>query len=247
MKVKSEFTVTPGSEQIRYTVDRDGILKSFTKIGGIVLANACGPCIGQWQRHLADPNKKNSIITSFNRNFSKRNDGNPNTHAFVASPEIVTALAIAGKLTFNPLVDTLLNDKGERVKLDPPVGSELPPKGFEVKDAGFEAPASNGDAIEIKVKRGSKRLQLLKPFKPMKSSNLKGLRILIKAKGKCTTDHISMAGPWLEFRGHLENISNNCLIGATNSFNGETNKVLNYVVNEYRPVPESAKLYQKAK
>jgi aconitate hydratase len=247
LKVKSEFTVTPGSEQIRYTVERDGILKSFTKIGGIVLANACGPCIGQWQRHLADPNRKNSIITSFNRNFSKRNDGNPNTHAFVASPEIVTALAIAGKLTFNPLVDSLLNDKGERVKLDPPVGSELPPKGFEVKDAGFEAPASDGESIEIKVKRGSKRLQLLKPFKPMKSSNLKGLRILIKAKGKCTTDHISMAGPWLEFRGHLENISNNCLIGATNSFNGETNKVLNYVVNEYRPVPESAKLYQKAK
>lgn len=247
LHAKSEFTITPGSEQIRYTVERDGILRSFTKMGGVVLANACGPCIGQWQRHSKDPNRKNSIITSFNRNFSKRNDGNPNTHAFVASPEIVTALAIAGKLTFNPLTDSLVNDKGEKVKLEAPIGHELPPKGFEVQDAGYEAPSTDGAQIEIKVKRGSKRLQLLKPFKPIKSVQLKGLRILIKAKGKCTTDHISMAGPWLEYRGHLENISNNCLIGAMNYFNGESNKVLNYVSNEYMGVPDSAKKYQRSK
>lgn len=247
IKVKSEFTVTPGSEQIRYTVDRDGILKSFTKIGGVVLANACGPCIGQWQRHMTDPSKKNSIITSFNRNFSKRNDGNPNTHAFVASPEIVTALSIAGNLSFNPLTDSLISESGESFKFQPPLGHELPPKGFEVQDAGYIAPASNGAEIEIKVKRSSKRLQLLKPFKPIKGSQLKNMRVLIKAKGKCTTDHISMAGPWLEYRGHLENISNNCLIGAINYFNGEANSVLNFVENKYMGVPDSARLYQKSK
>ncbi|HRI01901.1 MAG TPA: aconitate hydratase [Saprospiraceae bacterium] len=247
LSVKSEFTITPGSEQIRYTVERDGILKSFEKIGGVVLANACGPCIGQWQRHVADPNKKNSIITSFNRNFSKRNDGNPNTHAFVASPEIVTALAIAGKLSFNPLTDSLTNAKGEQVKFDPPNGAELPPKGFDVKDAGYEAPAEDGSKIEIKVKRTSKRLQLLKPFKPIKGSQVKNMRLLIKAKGKCTTDHISMAGPWLEFRGHLENISNNCLIGAVNAYNGESNKVLNLLDGTYKSVPDSARHYQKSK
>ncbi|MBK9379039.1 MAG: aconitate hydratase [Saprospiraceae bacterium] len=240
LRIKSEFTVTPGSEQIRYTVERDGILKSFEKIGGVVLANACGPCIGQWQRHMADPSRKNSIITSFNRNFSKRNDGNPNTHAFVASPEIVTALAIAGKLSFNTKL-------GQQVKLEPPVGHELPTKGFEVKDAGYEAPAQDGASVVVKVKRGSNRLQLLKPFKPITASQVKNMRLLIKTKGKCTTDHISMAGPWLEFRGHLENISNNCLIGAINAYNDESNKVLNFVEDKYMAVPDSARAYQKAK
>ena len=247
LRIKSEFTVTPGSEQIRYTVERDGILKSFEKIGGVVLANACGPCIGQWQRHMADPSRKNSIITSFNRNFSKRNDGNPNTHAFVASPEIVTALAIAGKLSFNPITDTLTNEAGQQVKLEPPVGHELPTKGFEVKDAGYEAPAQDGASVVVKVKRGSNRLQLLKPFKPITASQVKNMRLLIKTKGKCTTDHISMAGPWLEFRGHLENISNNCLIGAINAYNDESNKVLNFVEDKYMAVPDSARAYQKAK
>lgn len=244
LKVKSEFTVTPGSEQIRYTIDRDGLLTDFEKMGGVVLANACGPCIGQWSRHNADPSRKNSIITSFNRNFSKRNDGNANTHAFVASPEIVTALAIAGTLSFNPLTDTLENEDGLQVRLDPPVGHELPPKGFDVEDAGYVAPAENGHEIQINISPTSKRLQILEPFKPILSGQLKGMRVLIKAKGKCTTDHISMAGPWLEFRGHLENISNNCLIGATNYFNGEANKVLNLHKNEYMGVPESARTYK---
>jgi aconitate hydratase len=246
LKVKSEFTVTPGSEQIRYTVERDGQLDAFEQMGGVVLANACGPCIGQWARHNANPEKKNSIITSFNRNFTKRNDGNPNTHAFVASPEIVTALAISGDLTFNPLTDTLVNEDGEHVKLDPPKGVELPPKGFEVEDAGFQPPAENGSEIEVKVAPDSNRLQLLTPFKPITQEQLTNMRILIKTKGKCTTDHISMAGPWLKYRGHLENISNNCFIGAINYFNDEANNVINYVTNEYMAVPDSARAYQKA-
>lgn len=246
LKVKSEFTITPGSEQIRFTVARDGILQSFEDIGGVVLANACGPCIGQWARHTDDPDRKNSILTSFNRNFSKRNDGNANTHAFVASPELVTAMAIAGDLTFNPLTDSLLNADGQMVQLDAPDGLELPTLGFEVEDAGYQAPSDDGSGVIVEVKPGSDRLQLLTPFIPITQSQVTGMRILIKAKGKCTTDHISMAGPWLKYRGHLENISNNCLIGAMNAFNGETNKVLNLVKNEYMAVPDSARAYQKA-
>ena len=244
LKVKSEFTVTPGSEQIRFTVDRDGQLADFEKMGGVVLANACGPCIGQWARHTDDPNRANSIITSFNRNFSKRNDGNPQTRAFVASPEIVTAMAIAGEMTFNPLTDELINEDGKKVKLDPPTGVELPPQGFAVDDPGFEAPAKDGSNIDVKVDAKSDRLQLLTPFDPITQDQLRGMRLLIKAKGKCTTDHISMAGPWLKFRGHLENISNNCFIGAINYFNDEMNKVLNLESGEYLPVPESGKLYK---
>ena len=250
LKVKSEFTVTPGSEQIRFTVERDGQLKAFEDIGGVVLANACGPCIGQWARHTDDPNRANSIITSFNRNFSKRNDGNPQTRSFVASPELVTAMAIAGDLTFNPLTDTLVNEDGEEVKLDPPTGVELPPRGFDVEDAGFIPPASDGSGIEVVVSPESDRLQLLTPFKVIDSDQLKGMRLLIKAKGKCTTDHISMAGPWLKFRGHLENISNNCFIGAVNYFNDEMNKVANYVASdteaEYMAVPDSGRAYRDA-
>ncbi len=244
LKLKSEFTVTPGSEMIRATTERDGLLNDFEKLGGTVLANACGPCIGQWARHNENPEKKNSIITSFNRNFTKRNDGNPNTHAFVASPEIVTALSIAGVLTFNPLEDTLTNAEGKQVKLDPPVGDELPELGFDPGVDGYLKPARSGKRLKVKVNPKSDRLQLLKPFVPITANNLTGQRILIKAKGKCTTDHISMAGPWLKFRGHLENISNNCYIGAINYFNGEANKVLNMVSNEYMAVPDSARLYQ---
>ncbi|MCB0515779.1 MAG: aconitate hydratase [Chitinophagales bacterium] len=244
LKVKSEFTITPGSEQVRYTVERDGILEIFDDIGGVVLANACGPCIGQWARHSNDPNKKNTIITSFNRNFSKRNDGNPNTHAFVASPEIVTAMAIAGDMTFNPLTDTLVNENGEKVKLDPPTGVELPPKGFSVDDPGYEAPAEDGSEIQVKVSPTSDRLQLLTPFMPWKGDDLKNLRLLIKAKGKCTTDHISMAGPWLKYRGHLDNISNNCLIGAVNAFNDKTNTVYNPLENTFEAVPDLARYYK---
>lgn len=243
LKVKSEFTVTPGSEQIRFTVERDGLLDPFEKIGAIVLANACGPCIGQWARHTDDPDRKNSIITSFNRNFSKRNDGNPNTHSFVASPEIVTAMAIAGDMKFNPLTDTLKNENGEDVKLDPPTGVELPVNGFDVDDAGFVAPGDNND-VEVKIDPSSDRLQLLTPFVPITSDQLKDMRILIKAKGKCTTDHISMAGPWLKYRGHLENISNNCFIGAINYFNDKANSVLNLESGEYMAVPDSARFYQ---
>ena len=244
LKVKSEFTVTPGSEQIRYTVERDGLLQVFEDIGGVVLANACGPCIGQWARHTDNPNRKNTIITSFNRNFSKRNDGNPQTHSFVASPELVTAMAIAGDMTFNPLADTLVNENGEKVKLDPPTGVELPPKGFDVEDAGFQPPAADGSGINVVVDPNSNRIQLLEPFTPITQDQLNGMRILIKAKGKCTTDHISMAGPWLKFRGHLENISNNCFIGAINYFNDQANQVLNFVSNEYMAVPDSARLYK---
>jgi len=244
LKVKSEFTVTPGSELIRFTVERDGLLDAFEEIGGVILANACGPCIGQWDRHTTDPSKKNSIITSFNRNFSKRNDGNPNTHAFVASPELVTALVIAGDLTFNPLTDKLMNEVGEMVMLDPPTGAELPAKGFDVEDAGYVAPAADGSKVQVLVSPDSKRLQLLKPFVPVDNAQLQNMRLLIKVKGKCTTDHISMAGPWLEFRGHLENISNNCYIGAVNSFNDESNKVLNLDNDTYMKVPDSARHYQ---
>ena len=246
LKAKAEFTVTPGSEQIRYTVERDGQLAVFEEIGGVVMANACGPCIGQWARHTDDPNRTNSIITSFNRNFSKRNDRNPQTRSFVASPEIVTAMAIAGDLTFNPLTDTLVNEEGQAVKLDPPSGVELPSKGFAVEDAGFVAPAIDSFAIEVHVAPDSNRLQLLDPFKPITAEQLSGMRILIKAKGKCTTDHISMAGPWLEFRGHLENISKNTFISAINAFNGEMNHVLNYVENKYLAVPDSGIAYRNA-
>ena len=246
LKVQSEFTVTPGSEQIRFTVARDGQLQAFEEIGGVVLANACGPCIGQWARHTDDPNRANSIITSFNRNFSKRNDGNPQTRSFVASPEIVTAMAIAGDLTFNPLTDTLINEDGQPVKLDPPSGAELPAKGFAVEDAGFQAPAADGKSIQINVAPSSNRLQLLDPFKPISAGQLQGMRVLIKAKGKCTTDHISMAGPWLEFRGHLENIAQNTFISAINAYNGEMNNVINFVENKYLPVPESGIAYRNA-
>ena len=244
LKVKSEFTITPGSEQIRFTVERDGVLDSFEDIGGVVLANACGPCIGQWARHMDDPNRANSIITSFNRNFAKRNDGNVSTRSFVASPEIVTAMAISGEMTFNPLTDSLINEDGVEVKLDPPTGVELPPQGFAVEDAGFLAPAEDGAGIDVNVNPESDRLQLLTPFTPITSEEISGMRILIKAKGKCTTDHISMAGPWLKFRGHLENISNNCFIGAINYFNEEMNSVLNFVNGEYMAVPDSARLYK---
>ncbi len=246
IKAKAEFTITPGSELIRYTVNRDGQLDVFEKIGGVVMANACGPCIGQWTRHTDDPTRANSIITSFNRNFSKRNDGNPQTRAFVASPEIVTALTIAGDLTFNPLTDTLLNEDGVAVKLDPPSGDELPANGFAVEDAGYVAPADNGNEITISVDPASDRLQLLSPFSPISADQLKGMRILIKAKGKCTTDHISMAGPWLTYRGHLQNIAKNTFISAINAFNGETNKVINYIKNEFLSVPDSGLAYKEA-
>ena len=250
LKVKSEFTVTPGSEQIRFTVDRDGQLNAFEDMGGVVLANACGPCIGQWARHTDDPNRANSIITSFNRNFSKRNDGNPQTRSFVASPEIVTAMAIAGDLTFNPLTDTITNEDGEQVKLDPPTGVELPASGFDVEDAGFLAPMEDGSQVSIDVREDSNRLQLLTPFEPITKEQVTDMRLLIKAKGKCTTDHISMAGPWLKYRGHLDNISENCFIGAINYFNDDMNNVANYVDStekaEFLPVPTSARKYKKA-
>jgi len=245
LKVKSEFTVTPGSELIRYTVERDGLLQDFEDVGGLVLANACGPCIGQWARHMDDPKRRNSIITSFNRNFAKRNDGNASTHAFVASPEIVTALVFAGDLNFNPLTDTLINEDGEAVRFDPPVGVELPPNGFDVKDAGFQAPAAEGFNINVDVDPASDRLQLLTPFLPITTDQVQNMRVLLKAQGKCTTDHISMAGPWLKYRGHLENISNNCFIGAINAFNGEANKVINHDEGTYMAVPDSARTYQK--
>ncbi|MDJ0367947.1 aconitate hydratase [Hymenobacter sp. H14-R3] len=224
LHVAAEFTITPGSELVRYTVARDGLLDTFAEMGGVVLANACGPCIGQWARHTDDPKRRNSIITSFNRNFAKRNDGNPNTHAFVASPEIVTAFAIAGSLAFNPLTDSLPGKNGD-VMFDEPRGLEMPPAGYAVEDAGFQAPAADGSGVQVLVSPTSDRLQLLEPFKPWEGTDLIGLRVLIKALGKCTTDHISMAGPWLKFRGHLDNISNNMLIGATNAFTGETNAV----------------------
>jgi aconitate hydratase len=243
---KSEFTITPGSEQVRYTVDRDGYLGIFEKMGGVVLANACGPCIGQWARHTTDPNQKNSILTSYNRNFAKRNDGNPNTHAFVASPEITTALAIAGSLTFNPITDYLTNDKGEKIKFKEPEGIEMPIKGFAVEDAGYQQPAEDGSKVEVKVSPDSDRLQLLAPFAAWEGTDLKDLRLLIKAKGKCTTDHISMAGPWLKYRGHLDNISNNLLIGAVNYFNEKTNLVKNQLTGEYGALPDTQRAYKAA-
>ena len=246
LKTKAEFTITPGSEQVRFTIGRDGFIDVFDKIGASVFSNACGPCIGQWDRFGADKKEKNTIIHSFNRNFSKRADGNPNTHAFVASPEIVTAIALAGRLDFNPITDKLVNENGLEVMLEEPTGMELPPLGFAVEDAGFIAPAEDGSSVEVKVAPSSDRLQLLHPFEPIDAGQLQGMRLLIKAKGKCTTDHISMAGPWLTYRGHLENIANNTLIGAVNAFNDETNKVLNLTTGEYLPVPDSARAYQKA-
>ena len=246
LKVKSEFTISPGSELVRYTIEKDGLLQSYDSMGGIVMANACGPCIGQWARHIDDPTRKNSIITSFNRNFAKRNDSFPGTHAFVASPEIVTAFALAGDLTFNPLTDTLLNEDGQQVKLDEPTGFELPPNGFSVEDAGYQAPAVDPSNVQILVSPDSQRLQLLEPFKAWEGTDIKGLRLLIKARGKCTTDHISMAGPWLKFRGHLDNISNNMLIGALNFFNDSTDKVKNELTSEYGPVPATARAYKAA-
>jgi aconitate hydratase len=244
LKAKSEFTITPGSEQVRYTCERDGLLEIFDQIDGVVLANACGPCIGQWARHSNDPNRKNSIITSFNRNFAKRNDGNPNTHAFVASPEVVTAFALSGDLTFNPMTDTLTTEKGDQVKLDDPSGIELPKQGFAVEDAGYQPPAADGSQIQVEVKPDSKRLQLLEPFDPWDGKDIEDMPVLIKAKGKCTTDHISMAGPWLRYRGHLDNISDNLLIGAINYFNEEANKVKNQLTGEYMEVPATARAYK---
>ncbi len=244
LKVKAEYIITPGSEQVRYTIDRDGYLGIFQKIGGIVMANACGPCIGQWTRHNSTKGRKNSIITSFNRNFAARNDGNPSTYAFVASPEMVTAFAISGDLTFNPITDFLTNEKGEQVKLDEPTGLELPAKGFAVEDNGYQAPAVDGSQVQVIVDPKSDRLQLLEPFKAWNGEDYKGLKLLIKAKGKCTTDHISMAGAWLKFRGHLDNISNNLLIGAINSFNDRSNTVKNQISGQYDEVPATARAYK---
>jgi aconitate hydratase len=246
LKTKAEFTITPGSEQVRYTIERDGFLEVFNKIGAKVFANACGPCIGMWARMGAEKAEKNTIVHSFNRNFAKRADGNPNTYAFVASPELVTALAIAGDLTFNPMTDYLINEDGEKVKLDPPTGDELPARGFAVEDAGYQAPAEDGSHIEVKVSPTSERLQLLDPFPAWEGVDLKGLKLLIKVKGKCTTDHISMAGPWLKYRGHLDNISNNLLIGAVNFFNDKTNCVKNQLTGQYDEVPKVQRAYKAA-
>ncbi len=246
LKLTSQFSITPGSELVRYTIERDGFLGVFDKVGATVFANACGPCIGMWARVGAEKAEKNTIVHSFNRNFAKRADGNPNTFAFVGSPEIVTAMAIAGDLSFNPLTDTLTNDKGEQVKLDPPSGFELPLKGFDAEDPGYQAPAKDGSAIQVLVSTESKRLQLLDPFAAWEGKDLKGLNLLIKAKGKCTTDHISMAGPWLKFRGHLDNISNNMLIGAINFFNEKTDLVKNQLTGEYGTVPSTQRAYKAA-
>jgi aconitate hydratase len=246
LKPKAEFSITPGSEQVRYTIERDGFIAIFDKIGAKVFANACGPCIGMWARVGAEKKERNTIVHSFNRNFQSRNDGNPNTLAFVASPELTTALAIAGDLTFNPITDTLVNEKGEHVKLDAPSGDELPTKGFDVDDPGYQAPAVDGSGIQVAVAPDSERLQLLAPFPEWNGRNIEGARVLIKAKGKCTTDHISMAGPWLRYRGHLDNIANNTLIGATNFFNGEINKVKNQLTGEYDEVPKVQRAYKAA-
>ncbi len=246
LKLNAEFTITPGSELVRYTIERDGFLGIFDKIGATVFANACGPCIGMWARVGAEKAERNTIVHSFNRNFAKRADGNPNTFAFVGSPEIVTAMAIAGDLNFNPLTDTLTNDKGEQVKLDPPTGVELPLKGFDAEDPGYQAPAADGSGVQVKVAPDSKRLQLLEPFAAWEGTDLKALKLLIKAKGKCTTDHISMAGPWLKFRGHLDNISNNLLIGAVNFFNEKTDNVKNQLTGEYGTVPSTQRAYKAA-
>lgn len=244
LKSKAGFMINPGSEQIRYTIERDGFLNVFDECGAVVFTNACGPCIGMWDRMGAEKQEKNTIVHSFNRNFAKRADGNPNTYAFVASPEIVSALAIAGDLGFNPITDTLTNEKGEKVKLDPPTGDELPSKGFAVEDAGYQAPAADGSGVKVLVDAASKRLQLLDPFSAWEGVDLKGLKLLIKAKGKCTTDHISMAGPWLKFRGHLDNISDNMLIGAVNAFNEKTDSVKNQLTGAYEGVPKVQRQYK---
>lgn len=244
LKPKSKFTITPGSEQVRFTIERDGFINTFNEIGASVFANACGPCIGQWAREGAEKKEKNTIVHSFNRNFAKRADGNPNTHAFVGSPELVTAIAIAGNLGFNPMKDKLVNEQGQEVMLDEPTGDELPSKGFDVEDPGYLAPAADGSGVEVVVKEGSERLELLEPFKPWDGDNLKGAKLLIKAYGKCTTDHISMAGPWLRYRGHLDNISNNTLTGAVNAYNMETNSVKNQLTGEYGEVPAVQRDYK---
>jgi aconitate hydratase len=241
---KAEFGINPGSEQVRFTADRDGLLKTFEDLNATIFTNACGPCIGMWDRAGAEKQEKNTIVHSFNRNFAKRADGNPNTFAFVTSPEMVAAIAISGDLGFNPLVDTLTNKDGEQIKLDPPTGDELPEKGFAVDDPGYQAPAEDGSKVEVDVDPNSDRLQLLEPFAPWEGTDLKGLKLLIKAKGKCTTDHISMAGPWLKYRGHLDNISNNMLIGAVNYFNEKTDNVKNQLTGEYGPVPATQRDYK---
>ncbi|MDA6072011.1 aconitate hydratase [Flavobacterium sp. AC] len=246
LKTKSQFTITPGSEVVRYTIERDGFIDTFEKIGATVFANACGPCIGMWDREGAEKEERNTIVHSFNRNFSKRADGNPNTLAFVGSPELVTAMAIAGDLGFNPLTDTLINEDGEEVMLEAPTGDELPPRGFDVKDPGFQVPAEDGSGVQVVVSPTSERLQLLAPFDPWDGKNITGAKLLIKAFGKCTTDHISMAGPWLRFRGHLDNISNNMLIGAVNAFNQKTNSVKNQLTGTYDAVPAVARAYKAA-
>jgi len=243
---KAEFGINPGSEQVRFTADRDGLMKTFTDLNATIFTNACGPCIGMWDRMDAEKKEKNTIVHSFNRNFAKRADGNPNTYAFVASPEMVAAIAIAGDLSFNPITDTLTNDKGEQVKLDPPTGDELPKNGFAVEDAGYQAPVEDGSNVNILVDVASKRLQLLAPFAAWEGTDLKGLKLLIKAKGKCTTDHISMAGPWLKFRGHLDNISNNMLIGAVNFYNEKTDNIKNQLTGEYGTVPTTQRAYKAA-
>jgi aconitate hydratase len=246
IKPKADFGINPGSEQIRYTAERDGLLGTFEQLGAKIFTNACGPCIGQWDREGSDKGEKNTIVHSFNRNFSKRADGNPNTHAFVASPEMVAALAISGRLDFDPTKDTLINENGEEVLLDEPQGLELPTAGFAVEDAGYIAPKEDGSSVEVVVKPDSERLQLLDPFTPMSNESLQGVKLLIKAQGKCTTDHISMAGPWLRYRGHLDNIANNTLIGAVNAFNGQTNFVKNQLTGEYGGVPDVQRAYKAA-
>jgi aconitate hydratase len=246
LTTKAAFGINPGSEQVRYTAERDGLLQVFEDLDATIFTNACGPCIGQWARAGADKQEKNSIVHSFNRNFSKRADGNPNTHAFVASPEMVAAVAISGRLDFNPITDSLINEAGESVKLDPPKGLELPPKGFDVEENGYLAPQEDGSSVQVNVSHDSERLQLLTPFNPWDGQNLNGAKLLIKAHGKCTTDHISMAGPWLRFRGHLDNISNNCLIGAVNAFNQKTNFVKNQLTGEYGGVPDVQRAYKAA-
>ena len=247
IKIKSKLGINPGSEQVRFTAERDGIIDIFEKLESKIFTNACGPCIGQWNREGEDKSEKNSIIHSFNRNFAKRADGNPQTYAFVASPEIVTAIALSGDLTFNPITDSLINEDGDSVKLDVPSGYELPPNGFDVKDQGYQSPSNDGSDIKIVVSSDSDRLQLLEPFNKWEKNNFVNLRLLIKAKGKCTTDHISMAGPWLRFRGHLDNISNNLLLGATNAFNGQVNSVKNQITGEYDQTPKVARCYKDNK
>lgn len=246
LEIKAEFGINPGSEQVRYTAERDGLLKTFQDLNATIFSNACGPCIGMWDRAGAEKQEKNTIVHSFNRNFAKRADGNPNTYAFVTSPEMVAAIAIAGDLGFNPVTDTLTNKYGEQVKLDPPTGDELPAKGFDVVDPGYQAPAEDGSSVVVEVSPTSDRLQLLEPFPAWEGTDLKGLKLLIKAKGKCTTDHISMAGPWLKYRGHLDNISNNLLIGAVNYFNDKTDSVKNQLTGEYGPVPATQRAYKAA-